>query len=198
LWSQWQTGGVALPLSPVYDVHSVTPWTSGVHITQNITWYRRIRKREKGEHWSKKVKDKRHIRNIENGDFPIQRISCKNNITQEWYHMRAVCMPVHYSRWKSRHYFGIVFIHSLFNTAKLLLMNTPLRWSRYHTEHYQVSPSKFCWFWPLLDDYRVILDVNTYSRSLTYKSHSTKWTSVESVIYRRDDIVHSIGWPYDL
>ncbi len=151
MWSQWQTGGVALPLSPVYDVHCATPSPSCVHITQNITSYRRIRKREKGENTDRnKWRIRSHIRNIEGGDFPIQRIWCKNNIMQEWYHVRAVCMPVHYSRWKSRNYFGIVFIHSLFNTAKPLLMNTLLRRSPYHTEHYRVSPSEFCWFWPPL------------------------------------------------
>jgi hypothetical protein len=30
LWSQWETGGVALPLSSVYDVHFTTPPSSSV------------------------------------------------------------------------------------------------------------------------------------------------------------------------
>jgi hypothetical protein len=48
---------------------------------------------EKKKRTERDVMDKKmHIRNIENGDFFIQRVSCKNDVTQEGYHVRAVCL----------------------------------------------------------------------------------------------------------
>jgi hypothetical protein len=46
LWSQWQTGGIALPLSSVYDVNYAIPLSSCVHLIQNIVLYRRTQKRK--------------------------------------------------------------------------------------------------------------------------------------------------------
>ncbi len=41
LWSQWETGGVALPLSSVYDdVHFTTSPSSSIVLIQNDALYR--------------------------------------------------------------------------------------------------------------------------------------------------------------
>jgi translation initiation factor IF-3 len=57
---------------------STTPSYSSVNIIQNTSLYRRTRKRkEEKKRTERIVKDKEmHMRNIENGDFSIEKISC--------------------------------------------------------------------------------------------------------------------------
>jgi hypothetical protein len=53
-------------------------------ISHRALHYIEEHKGEKEKRTERKGKDKEmHIRNIENGNFFIQRISCKNDVTQE-------------------------------------------------------------------------------------------------------------------
>ncbi len=100
---------------------------------------------EKKKRTERKVKDKEmHIRNIENGDFFTQRISCKNDVTQEWYHVRAVCLSVQIVQLITK-----IFSLSLVYQRKIIVRTLRKSLANECFIFHPVSTENFrgCWSW---------------------------------------------------
>jgi hypothetical protein len=102
LWSQWETGGVALPLSSVYDIHFTTPPSSSVVLIQNDVLYRE-HKKERGKRKERTLiiivwRMKRCICPRDDRHVSLSRTSRKYNITYELYDARRTPHTQHLIR----------------------------------------------------------------------------------------------------